>query len=317
MDYKGNKCISCGEKFADGDDIVVCPDCGTPYHRECYKKEGKCINTELHEKNESWKPEVKEKAEENKSSVCSKCGTENKDTSLYCENCGEALQPENKIYNAEGKIVNHDNSEYISKINQMNETLQKNICDAMHIGDEEIDGVKMYEMAYFIRSNIQYYLTAFKRFKETGKKFSINFLCFLIPYYYFANRKMYLWALISFLVITLLSIPSMIEILATGQLISMSAAITENSIFNALLNVSNFMIIAFKLIMSFTANWLYCRHTVKSVKNIKSSYPNNEWTYTMMKKGGTSIGAMLITMIIEIAVMLGIMSLISFIFLFI
>ena len=41
--YTG-KCFSCGEVFKDGDDIVVCPECGTPYHRECYLKEGKCIN---------------------------------------------------------------------------------------------------------------------------------------------------------------------------------------------------------------------------------------------------------------------------------
>ena len=48
--YTGKKCFSCGEVFKDGDDIVVCPECGTPYHRECYLKEGKCINDALHER---------------------------------------------------------------------------------------------------------------------------------------------------------------------------------------------------------------------------------------------------------------------------
>ena len=28
--YIGNTCPVCGEKFKDDDDVVVCPDCGTP-----------------------------------------------------------------------------------------------------------------------------------------------------------------------------------------------------------------------------------------------------------------------------------------------
>lgn len=36
MDYRGQHCPICGKEFCDGDDIVVCPECGTPYHRECY-----------------------------------------------------------------------------------------------------------------------------------------------------------------------------------------------------------------------------------------------------------------------------------------
>ena len=31
--YLGSKCIMCGQEFKENDDIVVCPDCGTPYHR--------------------------------------------------------------------------------------------------------------------------------------------------------------------------------------------------------------------------------------------------------------------------------------------
>ncbi|MBQ8623790.1 MAG: zinc ribbon domain-containing protein [Oscillospiraceae bacterium] len=54
--YIGQQCASCRAPFNKNDDIVVCPDCGTPYHRDCYKNEGKCINTLLHETGEEWKP---------------------------------------------------------------------------------------------------------------------------------------------------------------------------------------------------------------------------------------------------------------------
>ena len=55
MKYKGEKCFYCNEEFNDNDDVVVCPECGTPYHRDCYKQAGSCINHQLHESGESWK----------------------------------------------------------------------------------------------------------------------------------------------------------------------------------------------------------------------------------------------------------------------
>lgn len=58
--YIGQQCTSCHELFNKNDDIVVCPDCGSPYHRECYKNEGKCLNVELHEKGTEWQPEKRE-----------------------------------------------------------------------------------------------------------------------------------------------------------------------------------------------------------------------------------------------------------------
>jgi len=49
IDYSGQVCLVCKEAFSAEDDIVVCPECGTPYHRHCYREQGKCINTPLHE----------------------------------------------------------------------------------------------------------------------------------------------------------------------------------------------------------------------------------------------------------------------------
>ena len=46
--YKNEKCPVCNTEFKDGDDIVTCPVCGTPHHRECYNKIGHCINEDKH-----------------------------------------------------------------------------------------------------------------------------------------------------------------------------------------------------------------------------------------------------------------------------
>ena len=48
MRYENEKCVVCGELFKEGDKIVVCPDCGTPHHRECYENNGECACEKLH-----------------------------------------------------------------------------------------------------------------------------------------------------------------------------------------------------------------------------------------------------------------------------
>lgn len=126
--YIGQKCISCKEVLKKDDDIVICPDCGSPYHRECYKSEGKCINTLLHEKGEEWEPEVTHRVhtpvspivgeiatapitdvntpegdmanaesgvasyqEEYTNRYCQTCGSEVKADDTYCSKCGTRI----------------------------------------------------------------------------------------------------------------------------------------------------------------------------------------------------------------------------------
>lgn len=48
MDWKKYFCPVCGVDFTDEDDVVVCPECGTPHHRSCWKDNGHCINENLH-----------------------------------------------------------------------------------------------------------------------------------------------------------------------------------------------------------------------------------------------------------------------------
>ena len=48
MNYKKYKCPVCKEVFCEDDDVVVCPECGTPHHRGCWFENGKCANEALH-----------------------------------------------------------------------------------------------------------------------------------------------------------------------------------------------------------------------------------------------------------------------------
>ena len=48
MEFTENKCPVCDKQFKKGDDIVVCPECGAPHHRECYEKVVHCHFADKH-----------------------------------------------------------------------------------------------------------------------------------------------------------------------------------------------------------------------------------------------------------------------------
>ena len=56
-DYVGCVCSVCNKPFAAGDDIVVCPECGTPYHRACYQATGGCVHEAQHAEGYAWQPQ--------------------------------------------------------------------------------------------------------------------------------------------------------------------------------------------------------------------------------------------------------------------
>ena len=55
-DYTGCKCPVCQQPFDAGDDVVVCPECGAPYHRACYQKNAGCLFADRHGAGFEWKP---------------------------------------------------------------------------------------------------------------------------------------------------------------------------------------------------------------------------------------------------------------------
>ena len=89
-DYKGNRCPVCEKTFKENDDIVVCPDCGTPYHRECWKKVGACLHEAEHAAGFEWTPDnVISGGPEDL--VCPNCGTHNPLGAKFCNHCGVSL----------------------------------------------------------------------------------------------------------------------------------------------------------------------------------------------------------------------------------
>lgn len=134
MRYTNEICQGCGKVIQNDDDIVVCPECETPQHRECYNAEHKCVNEHLHSDGYEWKPKhqgemaettetvsdesKKEENQNNEKKICPLCNYENDGGATVCENCGQPFElfgksifPENRDSNSEIKSGN-DNYSY-------------------------------------------------------------------------------------------------------------------------------------------------------------------------------------------------------------
>lgn len=180
MDFNKYSCPLCGQAFNDTDDVVVCPDCGTPHHRECWFKNGECVNSERHGIKEPIEVEFKQVEQENNIENSTENSIEKND--------------ENTSGNAQvfGYFGNPNFGE-----NQEKEPPQKIVQDIMdrlkNNSQEEvvIDNHKLSFFAAAIGKNQEYYLPRFMLFEKVKKAFSWNIAGFFVPLAWTLYRKMY------------------------------------------------------------------------------------------------------------------------------
>ena len=56
--FTNKLCPVCEKRFGEKDDIVVCPECGTPHHRECYAKNNSCGLVTYHVEGFEWNGQI-------------------------------------------------------------------------------------------------------------------------------------------------------------------------------------------------------------------------------------------------------------------
>ena len=257
MNFIGERCVCCGEIFTDGDDVVVCPECGSPHHRECYKKENRCANIALHGTGEKWKRVVvEEKTETEEKIECPVCKFPNNPTDAEkCIVCGAELNSdeshENGVPDNEDIHLNHNTG---------------------FNPDEDMGGATLREISMFVGTNTFYYIPVFKRMKDIGSKISFNFSCFIFPSFYFANRKMWLWAIIYTFISVLLNLPASVMIMAESGVFTenMLNFIYENQgLIESLESICGWGSWLIRLMLCLFANWIYFRFALKNLKRIK------------------------------------------------
>ncbi len=331
-DFTGRKCIVCDNTFEKGDDIVVCPECGTPYHRSCYNEKGECINYSLHESGKSWQDAQqefkKEFASDGDTVKCPRCGNENPPQTLFCERCGLPLG-----MNTSGAQQRFNDTQY----NNPNANMggmggfggpmggnMGGMGNPMMGGmpfvqtqrvtpDMDLDGNTVGEYASFIGQNKPYFLAQFLRFVKTKAKSSFSFVGFLFPEYYFFYRKMFKEGIIALILTVLFTLPNMIITFNIAQpdgvfnMAQMYSALAndvniESGAFNTLYNIFWAGSWVLQILCGVFANYWYYKKAKKTIEKAKALDGVEDSKAVIASKGGVSTGACILSIAIHLAI---------------
>lgn len=293
--YDNVECPVCNKKFEEGDDVVVCPICGAPHHRECYKSEGKCHFEEEHALGKQFDDRRAEQNEENTEKdpkKCPKCSAPNPPDGIFCQVCGYPMrdpkpEAERHTYNPYG-VPPIDITAFTTPYGGVNP-------------EEEIDGVTAKELALFVGDNSFYYVPRIKQMKKTGKKASWNWSAFIFNFAYYFNRKMYVTGAIMLGLYIMSMVPVFVflyhlfmrnpDALAMGD-----PYMLDYSGLDALLWVSDivrYVYMGVSVISGIFANKLYANFVYRKIAEVRRELGNvdrnsNEYTDAISKAGRTN-----------------------------
>lgn len=305
--YTGNHCPVCEQAFTDTDDIVVCPDCGTPYHRDCWKKVGACMHRSEHAAGFEWQPEIgPEAVKAAHEATCPNCGTRNTPGAARCSHCGcplprseadsaDAAKPEEQvpIYARDPSAVNNHSAAPGPHIETYSADREGGIY-RREIGPEDtIDGIKAKDWAAYVGRSPMYYLMQFFRMSITNRKAAVCLSAFLFGPAYLFYRKMWKEGLLTAILTIVLSIPTFIEIISVFNP-SLLGAMPLGWL-PAAVNVCAVASWALNIILGlFAVSW-YRREAKKNIDRIYADYPDGEArTDALLQKGGTNLLAALL-----------------------
>ncbi|MBE6851999.1 MAG: hypothetical protein E7505_00785 [Ruminococcus sp.] len=301
VSYTDKECLICKKKFTDSEDLIVCPECGTPYHRSCYLEKKSCINYALHETGGSWMAEEieKKKAEEELKKECPQCSHPNPPEADKCAKCFSELDAEDESNNEkENPGIELDlDSEYFG-------------LDPNEVMDEET-GITIGEMADYAKTNRLYYMLMFSRLKKAAVKFSVNILAFLFPEYYCGVRKMYLLAFVIVVLRLLLQIPADLEMIIqleeqgapfnTMMYQPLMEYVKNHRFSPGVVNTATALEMALKVVFGLVANQLYFMHTILKIKKIRGNLNiSMDYRATVKQAGGTSYLSILVVLLVEV-----------------
>ncbi len=297
MNYLNEKCPVCEKQFTQADDIVVCPVCGTPCHRECYESLGKCKNEALHSQGFEWTPShtnepVRAANNGHEIVFCPNCGRENPASEPVCLNCGERLY--NNPNGAGERSAMPPNmqpggfADYVIRISP----------------DDTIDGNKVSDVAEYVQLNANRYIPKFYKMEKLGKKISFNWASFFFSPYWFFFRKMHVIGFAIMLVMLLITgacttdrvvnytknYVEAAEQYYSGELSAEEFAEISNKIVRlpevAIMSVSN---VAIRVLSGFFGNYLYKNKVKKDIDDCRQkAQGDEEYRLMLFKRGGIS-----------------------------
>ena len=284
FDRTGQKCAFCHTPFEPGDDVVVCPDCGAPYHRDCYAKAGECVFTDKHGSGFEWEPEPGAKPLTTAGEGAQPAQADAPAAPpVFAEHPG---QPPQQAFQ-QAPSQQHSGSASSPEEKQAWAWSMGFLAESMD-PESEMDGIPLKEWAAFVGRSAPYYLTVFQQMQRNGGKgrFSLSALFFGSPYFFY--RKMWKWGFIFLALECVGMLPNLLSMLvASGSAVTAGLTLEALQPFGLVLSIVN---LAVAFIRGFIACPKYYKQCKQRIDMVREKVPAGPQRYQVLTSmGGTNL----------------------------
>lgn len=296
-DFAGCQCPVCHRIFKEEDDLVVCPDCGAPYHRACYQQQGHCSYSAMHGAAFEWQPPQPAAERE---VACANCGAMNDAKNGYCKSCGAPMSAsggEPQYSAAANREQAHSRRPQDGQSFRYEELYRAKAAGASTPPsvdpNETMEGIPAAEWASYIGPSSWAYLNIFKQMELLQKKVAVSFSAFLFGPYYFFYRKAWKPALAVFAATVLLRVPTYLWAMILTES-TLAAGFNQNVILN-LLYGSSVLTFVLRLCCGLFGFYLYKKDSARRIQKIRTQFADpQKRAFVLSAQGGTSILAVVL-----------------------
>lgn len=294
--YYGCPCEGCGEPLTLKDDIVVCPDCGAPYHRTCYEKLGRCIHSPAHAAGYEWHFPYQDA----ELRTCPSCGERTLRSEETCRCCGAALPPETEAdEQLNDRKAAQDEQHSGFDYERFYRQYEQQTMDPLHRNlqaafgkDELIDGIPSSDWMTYIGTAAPAYLNDYSRMQLQHTKISLSFSALLFGPFYFFYRKAWKPAFAFLAAELVLALPTFIDLLQVTD--SSLAPGLSTSTLLTLSRVCSVLSFLLMIVRGLYGKWLYRQSAAEKIRRIRAEFPDAAQRKAVLcAQGGTSWAAVL------------------------
>lgn len=286
--YEDLSCPVCAKPFTADDDVVVCPQCGLPHHRSCWKSIGRCFEEKNHGTDQQWsrdrgRPNESEPmptdSVDTTAQVCPRCHTKNAEYAEFCTHCGAALDA--KEWHSAAQPHTPFSGEY-TPFGQHYDSYSSN---------ERIGGSNAADVAAIVGHNTGYYMDRFRRIQHGGGG-GWNWSAFLLGPIWLFYRKQYGMGALYLVVQLMANIASTIAYAPVDPTTLSEQALNELMasplfLFAAVLS---YIVLALRILLGIRGNLFYLQHCEKSIAKTRKNVPNAS-AAELASAGGVAAGA--------------------------
>lgn len=281
QELKKKSCSACHAYLFEEDDVVHCPVCGAPHHRDCWKALGDCALHEYHGTDKQYTPYAEQQNEpENppaqETKTCPFCEEKYPKSENTCPKCGMPSGMKSGIH-----IVSLD------------------LLGGVPADTDLGKGVTADEARRFVLTNTQRYIPKFARM-AAGFKNSWNWLAFLFPNVWMLSRKMYKGGILLTALTIIFSLFTMPMLTAVDTSSATTSIEVMQMVFGAIPSMSpavlilaavgSFANMLMSIIFGIIGDRLYHKYTIDTISRIKSE--SSDVSLDFEKAGGVSFMAM-------------------------